>query len=128
MQEDGDRQGTDPGAPPESDAPRLAAGRTPEPAHAPEPYRLLELAGLIVVVLLGFAAFFVSFLVAPVAVILLAYLLLRAMERGTGGRPAEAPQDTLERRARLDRERVARQGASRGGGRGEGSPPGGTAE
>ena len=85
-----------------------------QPAQAPEKYRPFELFMLIVVVMLGFAAFFVTFLLAPIVVILIVYLMLRFMERGsTPG--ARAPySDGLERRARLDRERQARQSAFRG--------------
>jgi hypothetical protein len=85
-----------------------------QPAQAPERYRPFELFMLIIVVMLGFAAFFVTFLLAPIVVILIVYLLLRFMERGsTPG--ARAPySDSLERRARLDRERQARQEAFRG--------------
>lgn len=84
-----------------------------QPAQAPEKYRPLELFMLIVTVMLGFAAFFVTFLLAPIVVILIVYLMLRFMERGsTPG--ARAPySDNIERRARLDRERQARQTAFR---------------
>jgi hypothetical protein len=85
-----------------------------QPAQAQEKYRPVELFMLIAVVMLGFAAFFVTFLLAPIVVILVVYLLLRFMERGTTPGARAPYSDSLERRARLDRERQARQDAFRG--------------
>ena len=84
-----------------------------QPAQAPERYRPVELFMLIVAVMLGFAAFFVTFLLAPIVVILVVYLLLRFMERGSPPGARAPYSDSLERRARLDRERQARQEAFR---------------
>jgi hypothetical protein len=50
----------------------------------PPKYSPLTLIGIVVIVMLGFAAFFISFLVAPLAILALFYFVLAASERSKG--------------------------------------------
>lgn len=72
-----------------------------------------------ILVIIGFAVFFVSFLLAPLVIIGLGYLLLVANERASKGNRPAAPQEignsNLDRSARLDREREVRRRALRNG-------------
>jgi hypothetical protein len=70
-------------------------------------YSILPLIGIVALIMLGFAAFFVSFLLAPVAVLAVFYLFLflRERSRSRGGGEAVSPE-TAER---IQREREARE-------------------
>ena len=69
-------------------------------------------------VIIGFAAFFVSFLLAPIVIIAIGYVLLVASERASKGNRPEAPEvgnTNLDRSARIDRDREVRRRALRNG-------------
>lgn len=77
-------------------------------------YSIVPLIGVVLAIMLGFAAFFVSFLLAPLAVLTLFYLFLylRERSRSAGARPGgddEADAGDSELAERIAREREARE-------------------
>ncbi|MBA2505741.1 MAG: hypothetical protein H0V29_07330 [Thermoleophilaceae bacterium] len=69
-------------------------------------------------VIIGFAAFFVSFPLAPIVIIAIGYVMLVANERASKNNRPAAPQGgntNLDRSARIDREREVRRRALRNG-------------
>lgn len=70
-------------------------------------YSIFPLLAIVLVIMLGFAAFFISFLLAPLAVLGIFYLFLFMRERSRSRREGVTPDPDLE--ARLAREREARE-------------------
>jgi hypothetical protein len=71
-------------------------------------YSIVPLIGIVLVIMLGFAAFFISFLLAPLAVLAIFYLFLymRERSRSRGEGPAAGDVDLANR---IAREREARE-------------------
>jgi len=76
-------------------------------------YSALPLIGIVLAIMLGFAAFFISFLLAPLAVLALFYLFMfardRSKSRADGGQPPELSErmarEAEARKLRVERER-----------------------
>ena len=77
-------------------------------------YSIVPLIGVVLAIMLGFAAFFISFLLAPLAVLVLFYLFLYLRERSRGGGARaggdeQADGGDSELAERIAREREARE-------------------
>jgi hypothetical protein len=91
----------------------LATGRTAETA-APQRTRVFSLIGVVLLTLVAFSAFFVGFLLAPLAVLLFFSLIFYARNRSGSGKPGPTPpeeQTSGGARARLISEARTRQAA-----------------
>jgi hypothetical protein len=91
----------------------LATGRPAESA-APQRTRVLSLIGVVLLTLIAFSAFFVGFLLAPLAVLLFFSLIFYARNRSASRKtPATSPQEQTSggARARLITEARTRQAA-----------------
>lgn len=87
------------------------ASETPHPHE--ERYQPLALIGVTLIALLGFAVFFLSFLVAPLAILMIFYVGFAASDRskrpnGTASTPATPTQDRLAREAEARRHVIER--------------------
>lgn len=84
-----------------------------------EQYQPLALIGVVLVALLLFAAFFLAFLVAPLAILAIFYILFAASDRSkrAGGGPPPSPGQQVDpavaEEARLNQERLEREAARR---------------
>lgn len=83
----------------------------------------LSVLGAVILVMLGFMLFFVSFLLAPILVIAIIYFMLRLGDRsvGAGAAPAQSvgARPVQDRGTALAREREARRRALAGNGHAE---------
>lgn len=91
------------------------------PERPEERYQPLALVSVMVIALLGFAAFFLSFLVAPLAILAIFYVGFAASDRAKRSQNGTGPAPAAQRLAEESR---ARQDAMQ---RGDAAAPGGTA-
>lgn len=86
------------------------ASETPHPHE--ERYQPLALIGVTLIALLGFAVFFLSFLVAPLAILMIFYVGFAASDRSKrpngSATPATPNQDRLAREAEARRQVIER--------------------
>ena len=82
----------------------MSLGTDPTPNHHEDAYQPMALIGVTLIALVGFAMFFLSFLVAPLAILMIFYVGFAASDRarrnGTAARleqEAVARQQTMER-------------------------------
>src|SRR4051794_39925357 len=76
------------------------------PNHSEDRYQPMALVGVTMIALLGFAVFFLSFLVAPLAILIIFYVGFAASDRakpkGPPARPAPGPEARRQIMERAD--------------------------